>query len=80
VYCDDFDSRGVDWIFQQAAPSIGFLAEQLVVVLVDVALLEVLEAEVGAEKPRGAILQRDAAVALDRRRPHPLVGRAVRDG
>jgi hypothetical protein len=34
-------------------------------------------AEIGPEELRGAILQRDAAIALDRRRPHPLIGRAV---
>ena len=53
------------------------LAGQLVVVLIDVALFQILEAEIGAEEARGAVLQRDAAVAADRGRPHPLVGRAV---
>ena len=55
----------------------GLLAGQPVVVLVDVALFQIFEAEIGAEEARGAILQRDAAVPADRRRPHPLVGRAV---
>src|ERR1700737_4595162 len=53
------------------------LAEQSVLVLIDVALLEVFEAEVGAEKSGGAILQRNAAFALKCRRPHPLIRRAV---
>ena len=48
-----------------------------VVVLIDVALVEIFEAEIGAEEPRRPILQRDPPVALDRRRPHPLVGGAV---
>ena len=50
---------------------------ELVVVLIDVALFEILEAEVGAEEAGGAILQGDAAVASDGRGPHPLVGGAV---
>src|SRR5262245_852163 len=53
-----------------------FIAEQFEVVLVDVALFQVFKAEVGAEKPRRAILQRNAAVTLFRRNPHPLVGGA----
>ena len=77
MYCDDFFCDGVDSIRQQAAPSIGLVAEQPVVVLIDVALLEIFEAEVGAEEPRRSILQRDAALALERRRPHPLIGRAI---
>ncbi len=79
VYCEDFPFRGRDSIFQHAAPSIALLAEHRVVVLPRVPLLEVLEAEVRAEEARGAVLQRDAALALDGRRPHPLVRRAVRE-
>src|SRR5262249_56541896 len=55
----------------------GVVAHERVVELIDVALLEVLEAEVGAEETRRSILQGDAPVALDRRRPHPLVRRAI---
>ena len=62
---------------QHAAPSIDLVAEQPVVVLIDVALFEIFEAEIGAEEPRRAILKRDASFALQRRRPHPLIGRAI---
>jgi hypothetical protein len=46
--------------------------------LIDIALLEIFEAEVGAEEPRRAILQGNPPLTLQRRCPHPLVGRAIR--
>ena len=55
----------------------GLLAGEPVIVLIDVALFQILEAEIGAEESRGAILQGDAAVASDGRSPHPLVAGAV---
>ena len=73
MYCDDLPALGDDSIRQQTAPSTRLVAAQDVVVLVDVALLEILEAEVGPEESRRSILQRDPPIALDGRRPHPLV-------
>src|SRR5262249_50838555 len=53
------------------------LPRKLVVELADVALLEVLEAEIGAEVARRAVLECDTPVALERRRPHPLIRCAI---
>ena len=77
VYCDDLPSPRprLDAPARRAVD--GLLAGELIVVLIDVALFEILEAEIGAEEAGGAVLQRDAAVAADRRGPHPLVGGAV---
>jgi len=43
----------------------GFFTGKLVLVLIDVALFEIFEAEVRGEEARGAILQCDAAFASD---------------
>src|SRR5262249_5281401 len=56
----------------------GLLAGELEIELVDIALFEILETEIGAEEAGGAVLQGDTAVAADRGSPHPLVGGAVR--
>src|SRR5262249_10106768 len=50
---------------------------KLVVELVDVALFEIFEAEVGGEETSGAVLERDATVARSGWGPHPLVARTV---
>src|SRR5207249_11944550 len=55
----------------------GLFAEKLEIELVRIALLAVFEAEISAEKSRRAILQYDPAVPIDRRRPHPLIRRAI---
>ena len=59
VYCDDL--RGRDSIFHVPFSS----AEQLVIVLIHIALLQILKAEIGSEKARGAVLQRDALIPSD---------------
>src|SRR5262249_19072081 len=46
-------------------------------VLVHVPLFEILEAEVRAEEAGRSILQCNAPVTLDRRRPHPLIRRSI---
>ena len=56
----------------------GLFAEQPEIELVRIALLEVFEAEISAEKSRRAILQCDPPVPIERRRPHPLIRRAIR--
>ncbi len=61
VYCEVFFCVGVDSMCQHATPSIVLLAEKPVVELIDVTLLEIFKAEVGAEESRGAILQERSA-------------------
>src|SRR5213080_50402 len=56
----------------------GLFAEKLEIELVRIALLEVFEAEISAEKSRRAVLQCDPPVPIERRRPHPLIRRAIR--
>ena len=53
------------------------LAQQAILVLLDVTFLEILEAEVRAEEARRAILKGDATLPGERRRPHPLIGGAI---
>ena len=48
-----------------AFPRAVLVAEQLEVVLIDVALFQILEAEICAEETSGAVLQRDALIAAD---------------
>src|SRR5262249_28786247 len=55
-----------------------FDAEHRKVELVDVALFEILEAEIGAEETGRPVLHGDSAVALDCRGPHPLIGSSIR--
>ena len=78
MYCDDFASLGVAPTFQHGGAFDRILADQRVIELVDVPLFEILETEVRAEETRRTILQRNPAVAFDRRRPHPLIGGAIR--
>src|SRR5207247_10410602 len=56
----------------------GLFAEQPEIELVRIALLEVFEAEISAEKSRRAILQCDPPVPIERRPPRPLIRRAIR--
>src|SRR5579864_1975370 len=58
-------------------PRAALIAFQLEVELADVALLQILEAEIGPEESSGAVLQSDALLAPDVRTPHPLVAGAV---
>src|SRR5204863_9802084 len=60
--------RGLDLPTQSAINRL--FAEQLVIELIRVALFEILETEIGTEKPGRTILQRDAPLAIDRRCPH----------
>ncbi len=78
LYRDRLPAFGVAAIFQQRLLGDRALALQHVVVLFDVAFFQILEAEVRAEEARAAILRGDAALAVDRGRPHPLIGRAIR--
>src|SRR5215468_1575467 len=55
-----------------------FFAEQLELELIRVTLLEVFKAEICTEEPRRAVLKRDLPLAIDRGRPHPLIGRTIR--
>ena len=77
VYCEDFVSLGVDAIFQHAWPSMASSPSSAYSELVDVALLEILEAEIRPEETGRSVLQRDPPVALDGRRPQPLIRRAI---
>src|SRR5437016_1359612 len=56
----------------------GLFAEQPEIELIRIALLEVFEAEISAEKSRRSILQCDPPVPVERGRPHPLIRRAIR--
>src|SRR5215510_3626266 len=56
----------------------GLFTEKLEIELVRITLLEVFETEISAEKSRRAVLQCDPPVPIERRRPHPLIRRAIR--
>src|SRR5579864_3658767 len=58
-------------------PRAALVAFQLEIELADVALLQVLETEIGPYESSGALLQSDALLAADLRAPHPLIAGAI---